>query len=138
MIGPILILICSYVVPDYMRQFIAFIIQSVIIFLGHLFFLVLIRPTPDNKMFPYHVKTNQIISNDTASGSYPHHDEDKGGNKNFNNMSSNLSNLFLIKNNGEKYQIDSLEVIDFFIFFLIFNKRFKEIMFFKTNETRNI
>lgn len=77
--------------------------------LGHVFFLILTRPTPDNKMFPYHVKTNQIGLAKTAEESYPHHPENVGGNSNFDLKDSgiSLSSIFTPQNIGQKYQINS-------------------------------
>ena len=107
-VGPLLILICNFFIPDHIRQFVAFIIQSVITFLGHLILLILIRPTKENKMFPFHVKTNQI-----GYGNYPHHDIDKGGNTDLGDTKTNLSNLFVVRNSSEKYQVDSFEEVLF-------------------------
>ncbi|CAF0938245.1 unnamed protein product [Brachionus calyciflorus] len=105
LIGPFLILMCNFFIQDYIRQFVAYLIEIIVIFIGHFIFLILIRPTAENKLFPFHVKTNQIID-----GSFPHHAEDQGGNINLNDAKTNLANLFVIQNNGHKYQVDQYSV----------------------------
>jgi hypothetical protein len=98
---------------------VAFIVQSGIISIGHTFFLILTRPTKGNKMFPYHVKTNQIgfIENDdndddrqtqdsTSKSNFPHHREDQSGNKEYeSDPAAYLTNLFTVRNNGDKYRV---------------------------------
>mgnify|MGYP001810365901 CR=1 FL=1 len=66
-------------------------------------------------MFPYHVRTNQIgfIEDEhDPKNNFPHHKEDQSGNKDFNDVkdpADYLTNLFTVKNNGEKYQVNDLE-----------------------------
>jgi hypothetical protein len=112
---------------DYYRQEVSYITLGVIISLGHLFFLILVRPWPKNKMFPYHVKTNAIgvITNDEKAkkknpadkksavtivgdekedtGNYPHHEPGKGGNEDFNDLG--LRDLIKGQNRQKKYQV---------------------------------
>ncbi len=122
-IGPAIILISSYFIADHVRQFVGYVVQSSIITIGHLFFMILTRPNKGNKMFPYHVKTNQIgfindssesgtgadtnnpnsKKNEDTEGVFPHHSSDQGGNKNFNDV--DLKEIFTIKRRDEKYTI---------------------------------
>lgn len=87
-----------------MRQFVGYLIEIIVVFIGHFIFLILIRPTAENKLFPFHVKTTQICTN--SNGSYPHHNEDDGGNKNLGDTKENISNLFKIKDSSLKYEYE--------------------------------
>ena len=85
--------------------------QSSIITLGHGYFLVLTRPTKENKTFPYHVKTNQVgLSNKdhNPDDNFHHHKEDEGGNTQFDDPARTfaISNLFLAPNHGDRYQLE--------------------------------
>lgn len=110
-VGPVIALFCSFLIEDHIRQFAAFVVQSFIVFAGHAYFLVLTRPTSENKTFPYHVKTNQIsIKRDKNSEkeNYPHHNEEQAGNMAFEDTNY-LKELFVVKtNSAEKYQLDDL------------------------------
>ena len=106
-ISPISIIIFNYGVEDYQRQYLAFIVQSVVAFLGHAFFYVLTRPTKGNNAFPYHVKTNKIglmlpRRKESETQNFPHHEDDNGGNTQF-TAHVNTFDLFVIKKHGEKY-----------------------------------
>ena len=97
-------------IADWVRQFVAFVIQSSIVSLGHGYFFILTRPTKGNETFPYHIKTNQINLADDAenpNGNFPHHEESDGGNKSFDNLSKSLtiSNIFSLPSFGDKYQV---------------------------------
>jgi hypothetical protein len=98
-------------VEDHIRQFAAFVVQSFIVFAGHAYFLVLTRPTSENKTFPYHVKTTQIglnVDKNSEKENFPHHNEDQAGNTAFEDTNY-LQELFVIKtNSSEKYQMDDL------------------------------
>lgn len=68
------------------------------------------RPTTENKTFPYHYKTNSIgllKKNEDGPLNYPHHQEDKGGNTEFESLQGNniLIGLFTTEN-SRKYIID--------------------------------
>ncbi len=110
-IGPLLTLLCSFLVEDHIRQFVAFVVQSFIVFAGHAYILVLTRPTSENKTFPYHVKTTQIgiiVDRNSAKENFPHHIEDKAGNIAFEDTNY-LQELFVIKtNSAEKYQMEDV------------------------------
>lgn len=112
--GPFVLMCCSYLVADWVKQFVAFITSSSVSLVGHLFFLFLTRPTKGNKLFPYHVKTNQIVcipvSADNEKQNFPHHAETEGGNVNFNETFIGLSDLFTVKNNGDKYVTEMTDV----------------------------
>ena len=106
-----IILISNYAIADWIRQFVAFVVQSSIITLGHGYFLVLTRPTKENKTFPYHVKTNQIgLTNEAHNpdDNIQHHKEGEGGNTQFDDPARSfaITNLFLAPNLGEKYQLE--------------------------------
>ena len=57
--GPVVILFCNYLVQDFVRQFVAFITQSGIAFIGHFIFLVKIFSL--FKVVKQLFSTNQII-----------------------------------------------------------------------------
>ena len=126
-------MICGYAIADYQRQFLAFLSQSLLIFLAHCFFFVLTRPTKGNKSFPYHVKTSKVSlilvkpkdAPDTEN--FPHHqinqgyyyewfilfansflklNPNQGGNLEFGDYTTNIDfhDLFSIANTAEKYK----------------------------------
>lgn len=103
-----------------MRQFVGFLIEIIVVFIGHLIFLILIRPTAENKLFPFHVKTTQICSN--PEGNYPHHVENDGGNKQLGDAKENITTLFTLANPSSKYEYkENVEVFkkNFKNYFLI-------------------
>jgi uncharacterized membrane protein YesL len=76
-IGPIVILICNYIIDTWARQRIGFITQSCITTIGFIYFLILTYPAKTNENFPFHVTTNRIgiALNNSETQNYPHHDE---------------------------------------------------------------
>ncbi|XP_076457375.1 transmembrane protein 145-like [Babylonia areolata] len=77
--GPVVVLIAMFAMAKWSREKTVFGVEQFVGLCGHLFFLVLTRPSAANKNFPYHVRTSQIASlidpdEDTprsgASGSY--------------------------------------------------------------------
>jgi len=112
-----LILICNYAIPDYDRQSTDFIVQSILILLGHSFFFVVTRPTKNNHFFPYHVKTHKVglitinsRNSTNVTENFPHHKENEGGNMEFEHM--RLSNLLITSSRKENYRINTLTQLD--------------------------
>ena len=114
---------------DFVRQFVGFITQGGIAFIGHFIFLVrnifflkqtlfdwsnnllkyLTRPTSGNTTFPYHVKTNQINIVEEAADNFPHHKDDQGGHLNFVQIESSMNvitNLFTVES-SRKYETEN-------------------------------
>lgn len=116
-LGPTLIIICSFAIPAYQRQSTAFIIQSILIFLGHGFFFVITRPTKGNHLFPYHVKTHKVglitiksRKNTDTIENFPHHKENEGGNIEFEQL--RLSSLLKTSSREENYRVNILTQLD--------------------------
>uniref|UniRef100_T1JAQ3 Uncharacterized protein n=1 Tax=Strigamia maritima TaxID=126957 RepID=T1JAQ3_STRMM len=57
---PILIIIITYVIDNWVRETVSVGLDLSIAFIGHLFFLHLTWPTSANKNFPFHIKTTQV------------------------------------------------------------------------------
>nr|QVK45728.1 G protein-coupled receptor [Proales similis] len=107
-LNPLLSILSIFVIADHVRQFYAFLIQSLLVVFAHSYFLILTRPTKGNKSFPYHAKTSQIgfLESTGDNGELPHHKEDEGGNTNF-SSSLPIDEIFTVKDPAEKYQIGS-------------------------------
>ncbi|XP_045106341.1 transmembrane protein 145-like [Portunus trituberculatus] len=58
--GPMVIIICNHVIDKWVREKVVNGVDLSITLLGHLFFLVLTRPSAANKNFPFHVRTSQV------------------------------------------------------------------------------
>ncbi|MPC42395.1 Transmembrane protein 145 [Portunus trituberculatus] len=54
------IIICNHVIDKWVREKVVNGVDLSITLLGHLFFLVLTRPSAANKNFPFHVRTSQV------------------------------------------------------------------------------
>lgn len=87
-----------------MRQFVGYLIEILVVFIGHFIFLILIRPTAENKLFPFHVRTTQICT--SSNGCYPRHGENDGGNKQLGDARQNISDLFALSNTSSKYEYE--------------------------------
>ncbi|CAL8118713.1 unnamed protein product [Orchesella dallaii] len=61
--GPVVILISNHAIDKWVREKVAISIQHFCMFVGHLIFLMLTRPSAANKSFPYHVRTTQVGAN---------------------------------------------------------------------------
>ncbi|XP_052285418.1 transmembrane protein 145-like isoform X1 [Dreissena polymorpha] len=58
--GPIVILVASNAIALWSREKTVVGVENFVSFCGHVFFLILTRPSAANKNFPYHVRTTQI------------------------------------------------------------------------------
>ncbi|XP_077985246.1 transmembrane protein 145-like [Glandiceps talaboti] len=68
---PITIFICNYGLPESVRAKVVNAMERSVIFLGHIFFLILTRPSAANQNFPFHIKTTQIgVLKDVDSETY--------------------------------------------------------------------
>ncbi|KAL5270456.1 hypothetical protein ACHWQZ_G001245 [Mnemiopsis leidyi] len=63
---PIMILIAAFQLQDHYREKAVNVVLNTNLFFGYSVFLVLTRPSTNNKMFPYNVKTSQIGVSETA------------------------------------------------------------------------
>ncbi|ODM91820.1 Transmembrane protein [Orchesella cincta] len=61
--GPVVILISNHAIDKWVREKVAISIQHFCMFVGHVIFLMLTRPSAANKSFPYHVRTTQVGAN---------------------------------------------------------------------------
>jgi hypothetical protein len=126
--GPIIIIFSGFLVVDYVRQAVSYVVSGAIITIGHIFFLILVRPWPKNKMFPYHVKTNAIgtISDKPdnegveETENYPHHEPGKGGNENFEDLT--LKEIITSSNRQKKYEVNeaTLESVRYTTYYLYY------------------
>jgi hypothetical protein len=125
--GPIVVLFSSFLIADHVREKVAFIVQSIIALLGHLYFMVsylissfkskskwkylnskiLTIPTKANENFPYHVPTNRIgiATHAEDTQNFPHHREGEGGNSQFDGVEPTLTltDMFSVENTRSKY-----------------------------------
>lgn len=58
--GPVVVLVAMFSMPKWSREKTVTAVEQFVGLVGHLFFLVLTRPSAANKNFPYHVRTSQI------------------------------------------------------------------------------
>ncbi|XP_063887893.1 transmembrane protein 145-like isoform X2 [Scylla paramamosain] len=58
--GPVVILISNHVIDKWVREKVVNGVDLFITLMGHLFFLLLTRPSAANKNFPFHVRTSQV------------------------------------------------------------------------------
>ncbi|KAK3107887.1 hypothetical protein FSP39_024447, partial [Pinctada imbricata] len=61
--GPVVILLAMFVMDDWAREKVVHGIEQAVMFFGHIFFLVLTRPTQASSNFPYTIKTSQVSFN---------------------------------------------------------------------------
>ncbi|RWS22672.1 transmembrane protein 145-like protein [Leptotrombidium deliense] len=59
---PIVILLATYAIPKYMREQVVNGFELGVAFRAHIFFMLITWPTKFNKIFPFHVRTNQIVA----------------------------------------------------------------------------
>ncbi|KAK3107725.1 hypothetical protein FSP39_020880 [Pinctada imbricata] len=59
--GPVVILIAMFVMEKWAREKTVHGVEQFVMLCGHIFFLILTRPSAANSNFPYHVKTTQVI-----------------------------------------------------------------------------
>lgn len=70
--GPVIILVAMKVMELWVREKVVNAVELAVTFIGHLFFLILTRPSAANVNFPYHVRTSQIGIMANPEGGYPH------------------------------------------------------------------
>lgn len=58
---PIVVLIAT-MLPKYRREKIVNAVDLIVAFRAHFFFMVLTWPAKFNRIFPYHVRTTQVLS----------------------------------------------------------------------------
>lgn len=67
--GPIVIIISNHVIDKWVREKVVNGVELTVTLTGHIFFLILTRPSAANRNFPYHVRTSQITAlEDSSSG----------------------------------------------------------------------
>ncbi|XP_071541132.1 transmembrane protein 145-like isoform X2 [Panulirus ornatus] len=67
--GPIVIIISNHVIDKWVREKVVNGVELTVTLTGHIFFLILTRPSAANSNFPYHVRTSQITAlEDSSSG----------------------------------------------------------------------
>ncbi|CAG7838143.1 unnamed protein product [Allacma fusca] len=58
--GPVMIIIFNHVIDKWVREMVSVGVEHFIMFVGHVVFLALTRPSAANRSFPYHVRTTQV------------------------------------------------------------------------------
>ncbi|XP_050728872.1 transmembrane protein 145-like isoform X2 [Eriocheir sinensis] len=65
--GPVVIIINNHVIDKWVREKVVNGVDLAITLLGHVFFLILTRPSAANRNFPYHVRTAQVRALEQSS-----------------------------------------------------------------------
>ncbi|CAD5221897.1 unnamed protein product [Bursaphelenchus xylophilus] len=68
--APITLIIANFVLDNWVREEVMLAVESAVMVYGFCTFLVLTNPMPNNKNFPYHVRTNQISQDNYPQSVY--------------------------------------------------------------------
>ncbi|XP_040566711.1 transmembrane protein 145 [Lepeophtheirus salmonis] len=101
--GPIIILISNHEISEWVREKVVVSVEHFVVLIGQIFFLLITRPSINNRNFPYHVRTSQIgimeaITGNTLLGHHTLDNFSHGGNY---NVSSQNMEVFTVSNNKE-------------------------------------
>ncbi|XP_060599428.1 transmembrane protein 145-like isoform X1 [Ruditapes philippinarum] len=82
--GPLMIVIATYAIALWSREKTVVGVENFVALCGHIYFMVLTRPSAANKNFPYHVRTTQIgilqnVPHQMGSGAPDANDTSYGG-----------------------------------------------------------
>ena len=72
----LVVFIAVFVLEDWFRAKVIMLIKCAFNFITYAYFAYLVLPSKHNQNFPYHVRTNQIVSDDDGEQNYPHECED--------------------------------------------------------------